>query len=92
MPKFRKRPVEIEAWEWNGASRPSERPAWLNSAGAYLTHDGVLIIPTLEGDMAASPGDWIIRGVKGEVYPCKPNIFAATYDPVNPAPADMKGA
>lgn len=41
-----------------------------------------LVIPTLEGDMEASEGDWIIRGVKGELYPCKPDIFAATYETV----------
>jgi hypothetical protein len=40
-----------------------------------------LLVPTLEGVMAASPGDWIIRGVAGEFYPCKPDIFAATYEP-----------
>jgi hypothetical protein len=42
-----------------------------------------LAIETLEGTMIASPGDWIIRGVKGEFYPCKPDIFAATYEPVD---------
>lgn len=42
-----------------------------------------IIIPTLEGDMRAEPGDWIITGVKGERYPCKPDIFAATYEPVD---------
>lgn len=41
-----------------------------------------LIIPTLEGDHEAQPGDWIIVGVQGEIYPCKPDIFAATYEPV----------
>ena len=41
----------------------------------------VLKISTLEGDMVVSPGDWVIRGVSGEHYPCKPDIFAATYDP-----------
>lgn len=41
-----------------------------------------LVIHTLEGAMTASPGDWIIRGVQGEFYPCKPDIFAATYEPV----------
>lgn len=46
-------------------------------------HD-ILYIGTLEGTMAALPGDWIIRGVKGEIYPCKPDIFAATYEPVEP--------
>ena len=42
-----------------------------------------LIIPTLEGDHEAKPGDWIICGVKGEIYPCKADIFAATYEPVS---------
>ena len=45
-----------------------------------------IIIQTLEGDMRADPGDWIITGVKGERYPCKPDIFAATYDPVGETP------
>lgn len=45
-----------------------------------------LVIPTLEGDHHASVGDWIIRGVKGEFYPCKPDIFAATYEPANTPP------
>lgn len=43
--------------------------------------DPALLIPTLEGEMRAEVGDWIIRGVKGELYPCKPDIFEATYDP-----------
>lgn len=47
---------------------------------AYQT-DVEVKIPTLEGEMTASPGDWIITGVKGERYPCKPDIFAATYEP-----------
>ena len=45
---------------------------------------GELYIPTLEGTMTARAGDWIIRGVKGEFYPCKPDIFAATYEPAEP--------
>ena len=48
---------------------------------AYQT-DQELIIHTLEGDMKASPGDWIITGVNGEQYPCKPDIFEKTYEPV----------
>jgi len=43
----------------------------------------IVEIDTLEGTMTAAPGDWIIRGIKGELYPCKPDIFAATYDPVS---------
>lgn len=49
---------------------------------AYQT-DVEVQIPTLEGTMTANPGDWIITGVKGERYPCKPDIFAATYEPVD---------
>ena len=50
--------------------------------------DRALSIQTLEGSMRASVGDWIIRGIKGEFYPCKPDIFAATYEPVEPASPD----
>lgn len=80
MARYRKRPVVVEAWQWNG-QRPEDRPTWVRAAGCYLTHDGVLIVPTLEGDMMASLTDWIIRGVKGELYPCKPDIFVETYEP-----------
>ena len=52
--------------------------------GAYMPSgpDADIAIRTLEGEMRAIPGDWIIRGVQGEFYPCKPDIFAATYEPV----------
>lgn len=46
--------------------------------------DGRIVIRTLEGDMKADLGDWIIKGVQGEFYPCKPDIFQATYEPVEP--------
>ena len=48
---------------------------------AYLT-DKAMIIPTLEGPLRAAPGDWIITGLRGEQYPCKPDIFEKTYEPV----------
>ncbi len=52
------------------------------AADVAVAYRGALaIIATLEGDMEAQPGDWIIQGVKGELYPCKPDIFAATYEP-----------
>jgi len=81
--KFRKRPVEIEAvqltvengrdvWEWAN-SKPLYDPAG-NVCG--------LRIYTLEGTMRADFGDWVIKGVKGEFYPCKPDIFALTYEAV----------
>lgn len=56
--------------------------AYVEPGIGYTPPDGRLSIPTLEGEITASPGDWIIRGVKGEFYPCKPDIFEATYEPV----------
>lgn len=53
--------------------------------GEVRRYEDFLHIGTLEGVMACAPGDWIIRGVKGELYPCKPDIFAATYEPVDEA-------
>lgn len=86
--KFRKRPVEIEAIQLTRENVTAVE-AFINgkSQERYLPgpgrgmHKG-LLIHTLEGDMTASWGDWIIRGVKGEFYPCKPDIFADTYEPV----------
>jgi len=84
MPQFRKKPVVIDAYHWEPlAPNPfPEIPHWLIMTNYDIGPGNSLIIKTLEGDMRADPGDWIIRGVKGEVYPCKPDIFAATYDPV----------
>ena len=88
--KFRKKPVVIEAWKWEGEPCREKWPAWLEQyrylgrkALEVWTKDIIssLTIPTLEGDMCAAPGDWIILGVKGEIYPCKPDIFALTYEP-----------
>jgi hypothetical protein len=87
MPRFRKRPVEIEAVRLAGDSVsdavqfvPSDQFA----GGGVLPDDGRFFvdIKTLEGTMRAVEGDWIIRGVQGEFYPCKPDIFAATYEEV----------
>lgn len=85
MTQYRKKPVVIEAWQ-NVAGAP-QAPHWLQGHGEY---GAPLIISTLEGMMRADPGDWIIRGVKGELYPCKPDIFAATYEAVDP-PAPRRG-
>jgi hypothetical protein len=77
MPIFRKKPVEIEARQYTRNGLEAESVAeW---SGGDQTDDG-LIIHTLEGDHLANYGDWIIRGVKGEFYPRKPDIFALTYD------------
>lgn len=77
--KFRKKPLVIEAWHNSDDSWPV--PVWVTNACSLLPGCRFLI-ETLEGTMIADPGDWIIRGVKGEVYPCKPDIFEATYEPV----------
>lgn len=76
---FRKRPIVIEATQFFRDRQPW--PAGVK-LGAY-EHKGPCI-ETLEGTMAVSEGDWIITGVKGERYPCKPDIFAATYEAVEP--------
>ena len=78
MPKFRKKPVVIEAFQWTG-QRPCHWPEWATDVSLLDGRD--LVVNTLEGRMSASLGDWIICGVKGEQYPCKPDIFAATYEP-----------
>ena len=85
--QYRKKPVVIEAFQLhpNDDATRAPAPPWLLDAimsGAILMKDeGGAQIKTLEGTMTGDVGDWIIRGVKGEMYPCKPDIFAATYDP-----------
>ena len=85
---YRKRPVVVEVEWWNGTIEEGERIIeWM---GGYSVGDpcwagqppyiGIL---TLEGWMKATVGDFIIKGVKGEFYPCKPNIFAQTYEPAH---------
>jgi len=77
--KYRKKPVLIEAREYTRNGIEAEQVAeW---CGGEQTDNGC-IIHTLEGDVTASYGDFIICGVKGEFYPCKPDIFKATYEPV----------
>ncbi|HWF62927.1 MAG TPA: hypothetical protein VN666_21825 [Nitrospira sp.] len=77
--KFRKKPVVIEAVQFTGRN-DAEVMAFCPIAVDPEDRGPSLIIPTLEGNHKALPGDWIIKGVKGEFYPCKPDIFAATYD------------
>ena len=81
--RFRKKPVVIEAVVWTGDNW-YEVATWigLNAHPSLGVVGRQLRIPTLEGDHLASPGDYIIRGVQGEFYPCKPDIFRQTYDPV----------
>ena len=89
MTPYRKRPVVIEAIQWTGDNlrevidaiglHESARKWTWEEYAAVVARDGLKIF-TLEGPLMASIGDWIIKGVKGEFYPCKPDIFAATYD------------
>lgn len=81
MPFFRKKPVVIEAIQWTGENYAEVLP-FIGTEVEVTGAMGALIIHTLEGPMRAEPHDWVIRGIKGEFYPCKPDIFAATYEPV----------
>ena len=90
MSKFRKKPIVIEAMQVPMSVYPQhltdELSKFMNAKDGrswYGKPNGDIVIHTLEGDMTAQPGDWIIRGIKGELYPCKPDIFEATYEPVN---------
>lgn len=82
MPIFRKKPVEIEAHELKWSTDSQEQIIKWSSNQIKKGLNGGLIIPTLEGNMVANTGDWIIKGVNGEFYPCKPDIFNKTYEPV----------
>lgn len=80
MPRFRKKPVVIEAVQWTGDRQPVLDigcPVEPYGPGGL---PGSIRIRTLEGDHECRIGDWIIRGVQGEFYPCKPDIFEATYE------------
>jgi hypothetical protein len=90
--RFRKKPVVIEAWQIRKVDTDTTEilPVWLLKAIAEgeveTLADGALFVNTLEGQMAGGVGDWLIRGVKGELYPCKPEIFEATYELVADEP------
>lgn len=80
--KYRKKPVVIEAVQWTGlnANEVMDFLGWRNASEDKASG---LRIHTLEGTMQADVNDWIIKGVQGEFYPCKPEIFAATYEPAD---------
>ncbi len=80
--KFRKKPVEVNAWQYSFKTPEIEAR---KSDICFRAHNGVMGSPhihTLEGMMEISDGDWIITGIAGERYPCKPDIFEKTYEPV----------
>lgn len=82
--RYRKKPVVIEAWRLgNDYDEDCAIVRWCGGRAVGSDDevgDAILAIDTLEGTMLAEPGDWIIKGVKGEFYPCKPDVFEATYE------------
>ncbi len=86
--KYRKKPIVIEAMGPLTAKNSVEIATWCGGGeashqeGGHNVYDGALFVVTLEGTMRASLGDWVIKGVAGEFYPCKPDIFEATYEAV----------
>jgi hypothetical protein len=78
--RYRKKPVVIEARHFDPGRDYDDACAVVAWCGGTATDEGC-DIATLEGTMTAVPGDWIIRGVQGEFYPCKPDIFEQTYEP-----------
>ena len=84
--RFRKKPVVIEAYRWMGFGSDFDY-LWLIEGGAKFRRASMdsdaLAIETLEGATLVSVGDWIIKGIAGEFYPCKPDIFEATYEPAD---------
>lgn len=77
--KYKKKPIVVEAIQYTGGNKKeiidfTEGKATTNTCYSHLT------IPTLEGDHKADVGDWVIKGIRGEFYPCKPDIFDATYE------------
>jgi hypothetical protein len=83
MGHFRKKPVVIEAVQYTRETADTCRLFVGDQLHPVQDAADMLLIATLEGTMAASLGDWVIRGVQGEFYPCKPDIFAATYEEVS---------
>ena len=86
--KYRKKPVVIEAEQFTGTGESRDAISKLSqhlttATNKYIAYGkDYITIATLEGEMRADINDWIIKGVKGEFYPCKPDIFEATYEPV----------
>lgn len=78
--KYRKKPVVIDAIQYKYAENSKECEEFCSTI--FYTETGGMMIPTLEGDHLVRPDDFIIRGVAGEYYPCKPDIFHKTYEPV----------
>ena len=91
MGKFRKKPVVIDAFKWTGGPDQNEDPEWIieaieNGVIGFLNSGTSIVqmtITTTEGVVVADPGYYIIRGIAGEIYPCRPDIFEASYEAVD---------
>jgi hypothetical protein len=91
MTKYRKLPVEVDAFKWTADYEQTDDPIWIVEAiregkvrfnPATSASEVQMVIETLEGNMIANVGDYVIRGTKGEIYPCKPDIFESIYEEV----------
>lgn len=81
MAEYRKKPVVIEAFQWQPSMGEGDGVVLYNPSPITGLTEPFYAVMTLEGPLHVSPGDWIITGVKGERYPCKPDVFEATYAP-----------
>ena len=83
MAKYRKKPVIVDAWQLTKENVDTAIPEWLDLNVVHILNSGLLFVEivTLEGVMQASEGDYIIKGVQGEFYACKPDVFNETYEP-----------
>lgn len=78
--RYKTKPCEIEAVQWTGQNIKEIMQFTLDTDNVRI-EDGELVVSTLEGDMKASVGDYIIKGLRGEYYPCKPDVFCKKYEP-----------
>ena len=90
MSHWRRKPVVVEAWQFMPAGQSDELPPWIDPHWFYPERAGkpgelggtpYMLIPTPGGTLRDELTDWIIRSVKGDVYPCRADVFAATYEP-----------
>jgi len=86
--RYKKKPIVIEALQWTGNFEEMSRFCPSGAFALEANNTSTMCIPTLEGTLTVSEGDYIIKGVKGEVYPCKPDIFHMTYEEVQDASID----
>lgn len=83
MAKYKKKPVVIDAEQWTGCTSPKMDQLVEGQEHKLAVQGTTLFIATFEGEMEANRGDYIIKGIQGELYPCKPDIFESTYESVD---------